>query len=452
MPPHHQVGVGADAGEVVDPADHHVVGRELLQQRVDLDRLGAARSRVTEHVAQREHRPHRVADGVVDLPELGRLRSWRSLCPRPPERPQPPAPRPPGPSAMTAGMPTPSYAAPQTARPGTRATSARTRATRSTWPRAYCGSPPPHRWTCASTGSPARPASSARSARERATSSSSGAWSAACSPCRPSEVRSTTRSPPAARTHSHLAKENVEALIARPSTGGTRKPDVVVPAAQHRRVDRRKARVTTATDAASIAASSRAAAGARSRSSRAVGAPAWRAPRSRRRAARRRGSEPTVSRKPAAVRASSRTVAPVRTREPARTRRACPSAGAVPRPRRRTPDRRRPASSAACSSNEPRAAIATSCGTAARAESARARPAYTPPSSGSTSRSTTSSPRRAPTRSPTLRSSPTSVGGSVGLEAHPGQPLGRQHTGGGQLVEVERHPHQRARERPQRAA
>ena len=51
----------------------------------------------------------------------------------------------------------------------------------------------------------------------------------------------------------------------------------------------------------------------------------------------------------------------------------------------------------------------TSCGTVARAESRRAWPAYTPPSSGSTSRSTTSSPSRLATRSPTERSSSTAM-------------------------------------------
>ena len=52
-------------------------------------------------------------------------------------------------------------------------------------------------------------------------------WSVASSPCRPSEVRRCTRPcpAPASRTQPHLANENVEALIARPSTGGTRKPE-----------------------------------------------------------------------------------------------------------------------------------------------------------------------------------------------------------------------------------
>ena len=56
----------------------------------------------------------------------------------------------------------------------------------------------------------------------------------------------------------------------------------------------------------------------------------------------------------------------------------------------------------------------TSWGVAARAESRRAWPAYTPPRSGSTRRSTTSSPNRPATRSPTEMSPSSSSGGSVG--------------------------------------
>ncbi len=66
---------------------------------------------------------------------------------------------------MHAGIPTPSKAAPQIARPDTAATDDRIRATRSTWPTAYCGSPPPHRVTSASTGSTAIPSSSPSSWR-----------------------------------------------------------------------------------------------------------------------------------------------------------------------------------------------------------------------------------------------------------------------------------------------
>ena len=86
---------------------------------------------------------------------------------------------------------------------------------------------------------------------------------------------------------------------------------------------------------------------------------------------------------------------------------------------------------------------------AARAEISRARPAYTPPSSGSTSRSVTSSPNRAATRSPTVTSPST---GSTRSSRRPGQSLGGEHPTVGQLVEVERCAHQAARQRTQRAA
>ena len=81
-----------------------------------------------------------------------------------------------------------------------------------------------------------------------------------------------------------------------------------------------------------------------------------------------------MSRKPAAVRVSSRTVAPVRIVN--RPEAASVSVSRCSPPA--TPANTGPSTAgivAACSSNEPRAAIATSCGTAARAESSRARPA-----------------------------------------------------------------------------
>ena len=50
VPPDHHVGVGAQAGDVVDPADHHVVLGQLLDERLDLGRLGRPVG-VPEHVA-----------------------------------------------------------------------------------------------------------------------------------------------------------------------------------------------------------------------------------------------------------------------------------------------------------------------------------------------------------------------------------------------------------------
>ena len=110
-------------------------------------------------------------------------------------------------------------------RPARPAARERTRATRWRWPTAYCGSPPPHRCTCVSTGTPLMPASSASSASDRATSAPSVACRVDSSPTRPSDVRRIACSPPISRTQSHLAKENVLALIPRRSTGGTRKPE-----------------------------------------------------------------------------------------------------------------------------------------------------------------------------------------------------------------------------------
>ena len=82
--------------------------------------------------------------------------------------------------------------------------------------------------------SPSRRSRPRRSDSDAATSSSSVAWSDASSRCRPREVRRTrtscpSRAPrPPSLTHRHLANENVDALIRRPSTGGTRNPDDLV--------------------------------------------------------------------------------------------------------------------------------------------------------------------------------------------------------------------------------
>ena len=117
-------------------------------------------------------------------------------------------------------MPTPSYAAPHTASPGTRATSARIRATRSRWPTAYCGSPPPQRCTCVSTGRAGEAGRLAEVAQRRcdellvghlehrllAVPADRGAQHAGV----PS---------PAARTQSHLLKEKVGGLD-RPAVDG----------------------------------------------------------------------------------------------------------------------------------------------------------------------------------------------------------------------------------------
>ena len=93
--------------------------------------------------------------------------------------------------------------------------------------------------------------------------------------------------------------------------------------------------------------------------------------------------------------------------------------------------------------------MASSWGTAAAAEMRRAWPAYTPPSSGSTSRSTTSSPSRAADQV-----ADRDVVGHLGrgLRRGAGEAVGAEHAARRELVEVEGHAHQRARQRPQRTA
>ena len=165
---------------------------------------------------------------------------------------------------MTAGTPTPSYAAPQTARPGTAATAAADpgHAVEVTHgvlrqpaaPALDVGGDRPSRHADGlARGRPAR----ARPAPRRS------AGAAASSPCRPSEVRRCRRpsAAPASRTQSHLANENVDALIDRPSTGGTRNP--LLPP-RWSTAAAGKASVTIAIEAYSTSASSAAAAGASS--------------------------------------------------------------------------------------------------------------------------------------------------------------------------------------------
>ena len=115
----------------------------------------------------------------------------------------------------------------QLAAPGTSATSARIEATRSTWPTAYCGSAPPQRCTCASTmrgswwpsASPTSATAIGRPARRRRVCRS------AVSPCRPTEARRNDEVAGSSAVQAHFVDEKVLALMVRPSTGGTRKPD-----------------------------------------------------------------------------------------------------------------------------------------------------------------------------------------------------------------------------------
>ena len=115
--------------------------------------------------------------------------------------------------------------------------------------------------------------------------------------------------------------------------------------------------------------------------------------------------------------------------------------------------RRRGRDRVASSRLRERATGPASCGSVACRLSRSARPAYTPPSSGSTSRSTTSRPSRRPTRSPTATSSAVGPPGWTRSTQHPGQPGGAEHLAAGERREVARDAHHRAaRQRAQPAA
>ena len=213
------------------------------------------------------------------------------------------------------------------------------------------------------------PAVAARSASETRTSPSSAACSVVSSPWRPSEVRSTTTSGSSSRTHAHLAKEKVEALIVGCSTGGTRKPERSNSASGTSCA--RKASVTTATLAVSIAASSAAASGATSPSSRAVGAAGVASTTTSASTVSGAVVGPTVSAQPDDVRRSARTVADVRASKPPSSR-SRPGSRPMPPGRVAKTGAVETGTAAACSSRLPRRAIASSWGTAAAAEMRRA--------------------------------------------------------------------------------
>jgi hypothetical protein len=81
VPPDQDVGVGAQAGQVVDAAGHRVVGGELVEEVGDLRGLGGPVG-VTEDVAQPEDRPQGVPDRGVDLACLGDLVDHALILPR----------------------------------------------------------------------------------------------------------------------------------------------------------------------------------------------------------------------------------------------------------------------------------------------------------------------------------------------------------------------------------
>ena len=175
VPPDHQVGVGAQPGHVVPAADHEVVvlGRapvDRLQRRPSA-RLGRV---VVEPARPPEHRPHGVADGVVDLARLhpapavlaaGRVRCcWTSILPR--QVRQDLVRRRGARRRGRPAMPDPVVAPRRTtASPGTPASAARSRGDPVPVPDQYCGSPPPQRRHARRR--PARPLPSPAASRPR---------------------------------------------------------------------------------------------------------------------------------------------------------------------------------------------------------------------------------------------------------------------------------------------
>src|SRR4051794_15409595 len=263
VPPDHQVGVGPQTRDVVDPADDDVLAGQFLEQRRDLVRGGGPLV-VAERAGQLEHRPHRVADEGVQLVRPLADAAFSGLLAHAPivARAHPRAATARRASRMQAGTPTPAYAAPATPSPGTASTAARIAATRCGWPTRYCGSPSTHRtrWVCTGSGrsSSSSPATSATTA---AVSSASSCRRAASSPNRPTDER--TRSAPS--RCGHLAEEAGTPLTSRPVTGGTSRPDPAATGCSG------KAIATTAIDAYGMPCSGSTAPGATSASNRAVG-------------------------------------------------------------------------------------------------------------------------------------------------------------------------------------
>ena len=480
MPPHHQVGVRAQPGHVVDAAHDHVGLRQLGEELLDLGGLGVAVGAVSraEHVVEPEHRPHGVADGVVDLADPRCLRrparcSWPHCCA-------------PGHAASRGGPPrwarTPvggpvrradhgGHAHPVVRRPahrepgdGRRRRPGSARPGRG-GPRRTAAAPRPSAARGRRPASPRARSASARSASDQATSSSSLACSATASPWRPSEVRRCTTSPPsgpprtprpAARTQSHLAKENVDALIRRPSTPGTRKPEPVPSsAATPARSAARKASVTTATEADSTAG--QLGGGDRRRRRRAAGRwarPASPAPRRPPRGARARWSDPASARSRRRCAAARARSSDVRTaKEPSASASASPAIPpASPANTGFSATGGPTGSAAAASSSEPRATSGEQLRHGGPGRE-RARPAGVHPAEQRLDEPVDDLVAEPGGHQVADGDVAVDLGGRERrLGPDPGQPLVGQHAGGRELVQVERHAHQRARQRAQRAA
>ena len=346
--------------------------------------------------------------------------------------------------ATQAGMPTPSYAAPHDREPRQRrhgrpdpghpAEVADGVLRQSAAP---AGDPGVHRRVGDARGR------RSRSARTRSTRSASSRCRTASSPWRPTEARTTTR--PGARSayQPHFVEEKVTALT---DAAVDRRHQEARAGRQRRNAAAGKARVTSAIDAYSHLRRARTAAGGhvRAQQPRGGGGRDGEDDRVGQDLLRRpgRADRPAASR--SACGRSSRTVAPVRISAPDDA--AATAAGSRPTPPRGAPNTGavlpggvggRPAGARG---GEQRALLAARAARAAARvasrDSSSARPAYTPPSSGSTSRSTTARPSRAATNRPTETSSPIRVRGQPAVERDPGRAPAGEQPAGGQRAQV----------------
>src|SRR5579884_20918 len=392
VPPDHQVGVRAQAGDLVGAAHDDVLLGEVGVELVDLLREGAP-AVLRQLLGHAEDGPRRVADHLVQLAGLAAdrrglghdssLPSSSPSCFTSVSTSEFIAPIAPNSTtalradAMHAGMPTPSYAAPATAIPF--GSAARTAATRSRCPTAYCGRASIQRCTCVSMGAAVMPIASVRSDSAVFTRSSSSRSRSFSSPCRPSEARRITRFPAACASHGHLAVEKVDALIARPSTGGTGNPEPGSPSGPMAAPG--KAKVTMAIDAYSIAPSCSTAVVACSPSSRAASGPGTASTTA---SASKAVPSDSSSRHPSTVFVSALAPTPTRSSAPCRFASAPTAIGSRPTPPRipaktgprdSLPDLAASRSRTPLVSDVPAMASGASCGTVAASESRSACPA-----------------------------------------------------------------------------
>ena len=410
----------------------------FVEQLLDLARLGVAvgpRPDRAEDVAQAEDRPHRVADGVVELACLLAGGGHGSILARASSR-----------SATTWPRP----ARPRRCRPGSRGrrTPSRTPPVREATPPGV-GPRPPGRGDRRRTAAARRPiaARECRPAGPRARWRRRGrAARSRRAPRRPpgasaprGDAPASSAAPPrrvARLAHPVPLGEGEGRGLHRPAVHGwhqearsRRPPGTRAPERPGSRSPSRRTRSGPGSSAASgadVAEQPGARAGRGGQHDR-VG------PDHLGVAGRADDEVPAATRAGARGRGRSRRCAPI-PRLRRRPGRGPPAAGPPRhggRRRRGSPSRGRAGGLAAAAARDRErscSSSATSWGTAARAEISRACPAYTPPSSGSTSRSTTSLPRRSSTRSPTLTSrSPSSVAGSTASMRRAGHPLGGQH-------------------------